>query len=160
MCAPDYVGPFVGWRLWRTVETPAGLRLQSLFHESAWPPGEPLRAVCLARRSPRLLLQRVRRRQHYAPDASCSCGVYAAEPELLLEQIERQAERYVVGRVRFWGRVVECELGWRAEFAYPAHIYVPAGDDAREVLAGLAVYGVSVEQSAEPIPPRLLAAVS
>jgi hypothetical protein len=50
------------------------------------------------------------------------------------------------------GEVVECEHGWRATCAYPAHLYVPgvaAIDDptVQKTVAGLEVYGVPVEQT-------------
>jgi hypothetical protein len=32
----------------------------------------------------------------------------------------------VLGRVLLWGSVVECDHGWRAEYAYPAALYLSA----------------------------------
>jgi hypothetical protein len=32
-----------------------------------------------------------------------------------------------VGLVALWGEVVECEWGWRAQFAYPRSLYLPTG---------------------------------
>ena len=32
----------------------------------------------------------------------------------------------VLGRVSLWGKVVEYDHGWRAEFAYPAELFIPA----------------------------------
>lgn len=158
-CTPDYIEPLSAWRLWRTVETPAGSRLRSLFHETDWPAREPLRASCLARQPPWLLRRLSRRPTHTAPEAGCSCGLYAAWPELLLEQIEGDPGGYIVGRVLLWGRIVECERGWRAELAYPEHLYVPAGESPRFALTDLAAYGVPVEQSRDATC-ELLAAVS
>jgi hypothetical protein len=31
-----------------------------------------------------------------------------------------------IGTVSLWGKVVECELGYKAEYAYPEHIFLPA----------------------------------
>jgi hypothetical protein len=31
-----------------------------------------------------------------------------------------------LGTVSLWGRVIECESGYKAQFAYPRHIYLPA----------------------------------
>ena len=72
----------------------------------------------------------------------------------------------VLGRVALWGKVVECEWGWRGARAYPALIYVPTGPHRNvsmpkghllgwrpqyvplpeeEVAAALGEYGVPVE---------------
>jgi hypothetical protein len=58
----------------------------------------------------------------------------------------------VIGQVRLWGKVIECERGWRAALAYPERLYVPmrpADERARrrsaEIAAGLRDYGVPVE---------------
>jgi hypothetical protein len=66
----------------------------------------------------------------------------------------------VLGRVALWGTVVECERGWRASRAYPAHLYVPSPRrpalfvltglrrpalPAEEIALELAAYGVPVE---------------
>src|SRR5262249_61225355 len=56
-----------------------------------------------------------------------------------------------LGRVALWGTVIECQRGFRASYAYPVRIYVPAdaGDPWHitweEVAFGLARYGVPVE---------------
>jgi hypothetical protein len=63
----------------------------------------------------------------------------------------------VIGRVSLWGRVVECERGWRAACAYPARLYLPLGRhgrlsflsgpaaDAERLALALRIYGVPVE---------------
>jgi hypothetical protein len=159
--APDYAEAIGAWRLWLPVETPEGIRLRSLFHDTVWPPRVPLRATCLAPRGawPLGRLGRRRAAGHEAPEARCTCGLYAAHPDLLLEHLAAEPARYVVGRVFLWGRVVECERGWRAELAYPAHLYVAAS--ARDVgrrCAALAVYGVPVEEAEGASLERLLPA--
>ena len=54
---------------------------------------------------------------HQAPQATCGCGYYAyyalpGEPDL-------PAAEAVWGAVVAWGRVVECERGFRAQYARP-----------------------------------------
>jgi hypothetical protein len=34
----------------------------------------------------------------------------------------------VLGRVLLWGAIIECDHGWRAEYAYPAVLYLSAGE--------------------------------
>lgn len=57
----------------------------------------------------------------------------------------------VLGQVRLWGTVIQCERGWRGEHAYPNRLFVPLREgDARsrrlseEIAAGLRDYGVPV----------------
>jgi hypothetical protein len=32
-----------------------------------------------------------------------------------------------VGLVSLWGKLIECDWGWRGELAYPRQLYVPIG---------------------------------
>jgi hypothetical protein len=61
---------------------------------------------------------------HEAPQAHCSCGVYAAKS---LEQLRHlgYAGVGICGEVYLWGRVVEHSFGWRAQFAYPKAFVLP-----------------------------------
>ena len=56
------------------------------------------------------------------------------------------------GRASLWGSVVDCEQGWRASHAYPAHIFVPtlrASEESAARVEAIALaltdYGVPVE---------------
>jgi hypothetical protein len=68
---------------------------------------------------------------HDAPSRDCNCGFSAyyalpAEPEL-------PAHEAVWGAIVAWGRIVECETGFRAEHARPiALLDVGHPDDIRE----------------------------
>jgi hypothetical protein len=161
--APDYLEPVIGWRLWLAIEAGDGVRLRSIFHETEWVPGEAVRAECLATRRPWSLRPRS---NHAAPQAGCRCGIYAGEPELLIEYLHSERSRCVFGRVQLWGTVIACEHGWRGECAYPSHLYVPAAAAAAgarkpaadEVAAALAVYGVPVEATGDLSPDEIVAA--
>jgi hypothetical protein len=60
------------------------------------------------------------------PYFSCTCGVYAARTIDHLLQCG-YGKFGVHGEAYLWGRVVEHERGWRAEFAYPKSLFlVPA----------------------------------
>lgn len=131
---PDRITPVVGWRAWKLVPWHAKSdrhALLSLHFEQPWKPGRPLTASC-----------DVPQRRHVplsctctpesAPATNCRCGIYAARefqhvakyvsgaPEL------DRGEILVVGRIALWGRVVEYEDGWRAEYGYPQSFFVPA----------------------------------
>jgi hypothetical protein len=55
---------------------------------------------------------------HEAPQAGCTCGVYAAK-SLAHLRTAGYTQYGIHGEVNLWGTVVEHETGWRAQFAYP-----------------------------------------
>jgi len=139
LAAPDLAEPVLGWRLWSLVRGRKGApRLSSATRAVEWPVGRALGASCGC---------------GLAPAADCTCGIHALRrPEGLFRCLDVDVappSPYVVGLVGLWGRVVECERGWRAERAYPLRLYAAAGDGgdrAHDGLpAALAVYGCEVD---------------
>jgi hypothetical protein len=60
-----------------------------------------------------------------SPYFSCTCGVYAAKTIEHLRQCGYK--RFgLFGEVYMWGKVVEHERGWRAQFAYPKTLFLAA----------------------------------
>lgn len=119
MRIPDYISPIIGYRIWRW--DAAGLK--SLNGE-LWFPRQPLSAVCRA--AARNSISGLARPAHDAaelPSLKCTCGVYAAKNS---EHIHKcgYGKFAVHGEVYLWGRVVEHERGWRAEFAYPKSMFL------------------------------------
>lgn len=159
--APDYAGPLEGWRVWRVARAgdDRDFRLLSLAQEVVWPTRDELVASC---RRCRLLPRLRRRNEHSAPTEACSCGIYATDLDRLdwfLDERTWPTPPYVFGRVLLWGRVIECERGWRAARAYPREIFVAAPpyrlrDDAtpERIARGLGEYGVPVH--ALPVAPH------
>jgi hypothetical protein len=152
--APDFAEPFEGWRVWRVVVAKDGYRLGSVVKPTIWPAGRPLVAECL--RAPQLRwFRRRREEEHVVPEEPCECGIYAARLAVLGPYVRDRpvtpAVARVLGRVSLWGRVIECERGFRASHAYPACVFVPGDCSFRrehrceEIAAGLEVYGVPVE---------------
>ena len=154
--APDYIEPVVGWRSWLVVREGEDFWLRSVVYDALWVPRKALIARCLHRR----LVPWRKRTEHVPPARECECGVYAARtPDGALPYIDRggwgdaQGVHRVIGTVSLWGRVVECERGWRASRAYPKAIYVPAtrapfwlGVENADVIAlALTDYDVPVE---------------
>jgi hypothetical protein len=132
---PDYISPIVGWRVWRW----DAARLKSL-NGKPWSPGQPLAAKCVAGNA---------HDAHEPPQATCTCGVYAAKSLDRLRKIG--LDKYgVLGEVNLWGAVVEHELGWRAQFAYPKTLFLPFAlipSDTKEMelrLGALAAYDIDV----------------
>jgi hypothetical protein len=108
--APDYVAPIVAFRTWRV--SSAG-ELYSVHFPYRWTGFEAFGASCRAGFN------------HDAPDARCSCGVYAlrAAEEALAYATSSGAS--VLGAVHLWGRLVPAERGFRAERAYPERLVIP-----------------------------------
>jgi len=96
----DTMGPIRAWRLWKI----RGERLVSLTREVAWKPGQPLHA-------------------EYGPGQYSLDGIYAVKTR------EHKFGAYdgdkVLGEVGLWGRVIEHEHGFRAEYAYPIRLVWP-----------------------------------
>ena len=64
---------------------------------------------------------------HRAPDADCSCGLYAVDG---LDRLPAVTGRdvTVIGSVSMWGTLIEHESGLRAELAYPDRLRLICGE--------------------------------
>jgi hypothetical protein len=170
--APDSVEPVVGWRLWLVVADGGYFWLESLLYNIRWSPRRTLDAHCVPHRRCYLCNQAEVQAAptHHAPDLECACGIYAAAdavtlaPYLDSAYLGRAAVERVLGQVRLWGTVIECERGWRGEHAYPERIYVlrrPYGDQPAqrpfEIAAGLRDYGVPISLLRWQTTPEVIA---
>lgn len=143
--------PIIGWRAWRVLpwETLDGTKTYRLCAvgtggiPKVWEPRRPVVAVCSDFKS-----------THEAPWPGHQCGVYGVRDRAYLEEALAEwvnmlqggesIAAWAAGRVSLWGRVVECEKGWRAQFAYPFALTV-YGDEA-VARAVRDVYAVDVER--------------
>jgi hypothetical protein len=107
----------VGWRVWGLCTSDAAhvraaasapLILVSTFMNSVWYPGKVMKACCGAN---------ILRHGIHAFTTPAEAIAYMSEG--------RKPIRHVFGEVSLWGRVVIHERGYRAECAYPRHIFVP-----------------------------------
>lgn len=120
MSAEPVAQPLVGFRRWgckrgglysgifvsgRFMPNPALTLLAPRATPSPWPADNHRMAKCFALRG------------HEAPYSDCRCGysAYYALPE----DPDLPAREAVWGAVVAWGRVVECERGFRAQYARP-----------------------------------------
>jgi hypothetical protein len=123
--APDYAEPILAWRVWRY--TRGGL-LTPMVHrsqEDSWWPKRPLPARCV--KGYRVLgewINYAHQKHKEVPDIDCRCGYYA------LRRFSSLALQYVSGRdaifygvVALWGRIVEHEGGYRAQYAEPRLLF-------------------------------------
>jgi len=124
MKTPDGIEPIIAWRAWR-VGTPT--YLASTNNNTRWVLGD-MTAECI--KSVRMYIGF---HDGPAPSSECpdpGCGIYAVRQlEDLIDQpgvprvrelVNRQ--NYVVGQVALWGKIIEHERGYRAQYARPVSI--------------------------------------
>src|ERR1035438_5624358 len=146
MSIPDYISPIVGHRVW-TWDTKG---LKSLCGER-WHPSQSLAARCRASAVVGPIVGRAEavHDAHEVPQTDCTCGVYAAKNLEHLRQFGYEG-RGIHGEVYLWGTVVEHELGWRAQFAYPKSLFLSPDSipsDTKEMearLGALAAYETDI----------------
>jgi hypothetical protein len=82
---------------------------------------------------------------HEAPAAGCLCGIYAYKNAV---QLDHSDKPYAAGEVYLWGRIIEHETGYRAEFAYPKRLtIVDGGAQASRIADALSLaYGVPCDE--------------
>ena len=78
---------------------------------------------------------------HDCPSETCSCGIYAGTDMTVC------LEGDVFGKVKMWGKVIPGEKGWRAQYAYPSELHVPARLANHPALLA---YGVPIVVEADP----------
>ena len=156
-------GPTLAYRLWQVQRMPdVGLRLMSLSSNAWMHPGEPTAAVCTAHAYSTMLDYETWKARHAegAPSADCTCGWYAVKDRSCLSSDGGPKRTIVGGVVALWGRVIEHEHGYRAQYAYPVRLWrqgpsaplppgfpvVPQLDDMLAQLAAL--YGCEVGERA------------
>lgn len=105
---PDTVSTIKAYRAWRIRRK----RLIPLYDNSldTWQPMKAAVGNC----------------SHQQISEECQCGIHAYKvPEhLCLELSGLASKNVVIGMVELWGRYLEFEDGWRAEFAYPTELWI------------------------------------
>lgn len=125
---PDFIEPLVGWRAWKVWEPPSGFNscpaLSSVILDTPWTPRRKFTAehsFDLGAKCCGLL------------ESGCSCGIYAfkdvgpafAYLMKIRDGLPGMSVEVALGTVNLWGRVIDCERGYKAQYAYPRHIYLP-----------------------------------
>ena len=134
--------PIVGWRQWNFMYPHF---LANLRKDTIYVPREKIEARC----------EQEDHSEQQAPHLTCTCGIYAyKEKPRLLGEIRItygrpmappvSGLRLVYGEINLWGKVIEHEDGYRAQFGYPKRLWCTP---AIEPLAGWIgyVYGVPCE---------------
>jgi hypothetical protein len=158
--APDGITPLVGYRVW-TLSVGTGRRTLRSMN------GQIVQEVDLNQplggRANGWLAARCLMNEHQAPDESCHCGFYAVKSLFRLGRLlpltttgwatgrmaDRRAATFLVaGRVDLAGKIVEHDLGYRAERMRVAELLAFCGTE-QTVARFARRLGVPVD---EPIP--------
>ena len=121
--------------------------LANLGNDTIYVPREKIEAHCEPYSTIGTLPLRKDHSEQQAPHLTCMCGIYAyKEKPRLLREIRNiySGLRLVNGEINLWGKVIEHEDGYRAQFGYPKRLWCTP---AIEPLAGWIgyVYGVPCE---------------
>jgi hypothetical protein len=162
---PDYSTPILAWRIW-TVDVAADRLVSQVRQPVAWTPYAALEARHLPRSHhgrtcdcPECWADRFGAARcngtpcdGHVPLVAPGCGLYGYKSSAALRAGQRRDyQQYpsmekpplVVGTVHLWGRMVEHEHGYRAQFAYPATFVYGHKCDAR---AFATTYGVPYQE--------------
>jgi hypothetical protein len=118
MDLPDEFGtePLLGYRAWQVVDAGdgGGPALKSLHVSYIW--GRQIEAVC---HIPPAMYFKGRHEGRPSPDLACSCGIYAQLPEHPLTEWDtaKRARVSASGTIAMWGRIIQCERGYKAQYA-------------------------------------------
>lgn len=112
---PDYVHTLTSWRGWKVKDR----KLFGIGKHFLWTPGKAFPSSCHDNYF-------FDQDEHEAPHNTCKCGYWSFRN---LDLLKKALHDYikdvdVVGTVEIWGRVVECENGYRSEFAYPKELWL------------------------------------
>ena len=118
--------PIVGWRMWKLlVDGDGKVNIDSMHQgHGCWRPMEPARGLCAGYDDPSEL-------NHRCPSWEHRCGIHAVKE---IEQLQKwgNPDSKVLGQVEMWGRVLEYEQGYRAEWAYPIKLFLQTKNKAYE----------------------------
>lgn len=132
MQAPDYCEPIIGIRAW-FLSVNDHLEQIARWGELPyyWPIDDAPPALCIAK-----ACSLTRTERHLPVQPSSTCGYWAFKridwPKIGIQQIMHHLDQgqhagyrqqaMVIGEVALWGRMIEHECGYRAEYAYPVSI--------------------------------------
>ena len=122
--------PAIGFRAWqvrldRKANGQEYAGLQGANQGKPWPGRHKATAVCTT-----VIGQEYA--DHVSPVRGCGCGLYAYhEPDGAPEYMHNYTDSpdTVMGAVIAWGRIIEYENGFRAQYARPIAISAPPNDD-------------------------------
>lgn len=136
------ISPVTAYRLWYVPLQPR-LEMHSYYVQTLWSPCVRLEAECHNHMT--CVCSEdfwVTTKREHEGDTTCTCnaGIYGWSTleqgfDAYMREVESMAglnaeeptlNRVAFGKVYLWGKVVECERGFRGQYAYPAGIYYTA----------------------------------
>ena len=131
---PDRVEPITAWRAWKVFNDAGSWKLKAVGMTGVWEPRKAMEAICGASKE-----------KHPAPGYGCECGLWSFTTlDDLVPALENYTDLKVIGKVAVWGRVIECEHGFRSSHAYPTELWLLDNQDNLEQLGY--TYGVPVRK--------------
>jgi hypothetical protein len=134
---PNSTSTITAWRAWRVKRYGPKLWLMSTGYSRIWEPKIRQEARC------------IRSGVHIAPYWNCHCGFWgfkSVEEMLHVLQIHDYHDFGVLGTVSLWGRVIETEHGFRAQYAYPKELWLD-----EEMLELGWTYNIPIRAATEPM---------
>lgn len=132
-------GPILGWRCWRLIETPGRVLLAALNNGAVYPPGEPMSGAGVGPGTGAGVYAyktRERATEHLMSWSGATVQAAVIRPSVNTVAATTAfggfagPETFVFGQVALWGRVIEHEDGYRAEWGYPYRLQVRAESPA------------------------------
>ena len=119
--------PLVGWRMWDVLieSRDEGWRLKAISRPVIWEPYVPMRGTCNNKPPEEIT-------DHKCPSWEHRCGVHAVKEVFQVRKWgsptngPKAQHVRLLGEIDLWGRVLEYEEGYRAEWGYPAKLYLPS----------------------------------
>lgn len=134
----------VGWRCWAEHH---GVLL-SPYRQTAWPKGRRLESPVDSSLSP--LVARGHGRGIYALRDQHDVLVWVAMfPTLTIKWPQSRGKNLVWGTVSLWGKVVEHEGGYRAQYAYPLECWTTSQEAASRIRGSYGVDAYMIARSDE-----------
>ena len=128
---PERIEPITAWRAWKAFND-NGWKLKAIGSTGTWEPKKAMEAVC-----------NKNKQDHPAPGYGCECGIWSFNTlEDLVPVLAGYSEIKIIGQVAIWGRVIECEKGFRSSHAYPTELWILSEEKSLEQLGY--TYGVPV----------------
>lgn len=125
--------PLVGFRAWKI----DGRTLRSVWQTTeTWAEPGSVKAECFVRRGCMMYVPPPTGSPsaHPSPDGACTCGIYAY---YRMEEA-RTEKAHCWGAIIAWGRIVECERGFKAQCARSIALLEPDPDSMPESVATIA----------------------
>lgn len=125
---PDRIEPVVAYRLWNIyISNPYMLKSHG-WSGVEWPYQKVLKAFHDGYRDDGNILHRIDECPGGMTYSFMKCGIYGTKT-FFSDKFNSRDFWYLLGQVYLWGLIIEHELGYRAEYAYPKCLYFDGEKD-------------------------------